>query len=46
VTNCAGKPVLHLVSDPAGMPWREISQVAHYRLSVDALTKPGRGADA
>jgi len=46
VTNCAGKPVLHLVSDPADMPWREISQVAHYRLSVDALTKPGRGADA
>ena len=45
VTNCASEPALRLVPDPASMQWQEISQVAHYRLPVDALTEPAHGAD-
>jgi len=28
------------IQDPARFEWHEVSQVAHYRLSVDALTQP------
>lgn len=41
VTNCATAPTLQEpVKDPAGMPWHEVTKVAHYYLSVDAMTQP------
>jgi superfamily II DNA or RNA helicase len=41
VTGCNGEPVLQEpVKDPARFPWREVTKVAHYYLSVDAMTKP------
>ena len=41
VTDCAGDPKLREpVRDPARFPWREVSKVQHYRLEVDAMTKP------
>ncbi len=46
VTNCATTPELQEpIKDPARFPWHEVSKVAHYYLSVDALKQPmeGRG---
>jgi SNF2 family DNA or RNA helicase len=41
VTNCGVSPVLQEpVADPAALEWHEVSQVAHYYLSVNALTHP------
>jgi len=41
VTNCATAPVLQEpVADPATLDWHEVSKVAHYYLSVNALTRP------
>jgi superfamily II DNA or RNA helicase len=41
VTNCAEVAVLQEpVPDPAALEWHEVSKVAHYYLSVDALTRP------
>ena len=41
VTNCAGDPQLEEpVKDPAQRPWHEVTKVAHYYLSVDALESP------
>jgi superfamily II DNA or RNA helicase len=41
VTNCDAKPALQEpIRDPARLPWHEVTQVAHYYLSVDALTQP------
>ena len=41
VTNCAADPVLQEpLKDPARLAWHEVKKVAHYYLSVDALTKP------
>ena len=41
VTNCAGEPVMQEpIQDPAKFPWHEVSQVQHYWLQVDAMTKP------
>ena len=41
VTNCAGQPELQEpVRDPVRFPWHEVTEVAHYYLSVDAMTKP------
>ncbi len=41
VTNCASKPQLQEpIKDPARFEWHEVTKVAHYYLSVDALTKP------
>jgi superfamily II DNA or RNA helicase len=41
VTNCGSKPELQEpIKDPARFPWHEVTKVAHYYLSVDALTKP------
>jgi len=41
VTNCAGNPILQEpIKDPARFPWQEITKVAHYRLEVNAMTKP------
>ena len=40
VTDCAGEPVLHTISDPASKPWREVSKVQHYTLQLNAMTKP------
>ena len=38
VTNCAGIPELQdPIRDPAQFPWHEVTKVAHYYLSVDAL---------
>ena len=42
VTNCGGEPRLTAVADPADRPWREVSQVQHYRLAVDELADPVR----
>ena len=41
VTDCASDPTLQPpVRDPAKRPWREVTKVAHYYLSVDALKQP------
>ncbi|MCX8099549.1 MAG: helicase-related protein [Casimicrobiaceae bacterium] len=41
VTNCDGDPVLQPpIKDPARLPWHEVTKVAHYYLSVDAITTP------
>jgi superfamily II DNA or RNA helicase len=43
VTNCATKPQLQEpIRDPARFEWTEVTKVAHYYLSVDAMTKPMR----
>lgn len=43
VTGCAGEPCLQdPVADPARFDWNEVRKVAHYYLSVDAMTKPMR----
>jgi len=41
VTNCATKPTLQEpIKDPARLKWHEVTKVAHYYLSVDAMTQP------
>ena len=41
VTGCADAPRLQEpIRDPARLTWREVTQVAHYRLRVDALKQP------
>ena len=41
VTDCATAPRLQEpIKDPARFPWHEVTKVAHYCLSVDALTQP------
>jgi superfamily II DNA or RNA helicase len=41
VTNCASRPILQEpIKDPARFEWHEVSKVAHYYLSVDAITRP------
>jgi len=41
VTNCAGKPTLQEpIKDPARLEWHEVTKVAHYYLSVNAMTRP------
>jgi hypothetical protein len=41
VTHCATEPSLQEpIKDPARFPWHEVTQVAHYYLSVDALKNP------
>ena len=41
VTGCADAPRLQEpIRDPARLTWREVTKVAHYRLSVDALKQP------
>ncbi len=41
VTNCDSTPVLQEpIRDPARLDWNEVTKVAHYYLSVDAMTKP------
>jgi superfamily II DNA or RNA helicase len=41
VTNCEAKPQLQEpIKDPARFPWHEVTKVAHYYLSVDAMTQP------
>jgi len=43
VTNCNAEPVLQEpIKDPARLPWHEVTKVAHYYLSVDAMTRPMR----
>jgi len=37
----AAKPTLQEpVKDPAQLEWHEVTKVAHYSLSVDAMTQP------
>ena len=46
VTNCAGDAQLQEpVKDPARFPWHEVTKVAHYYLSVEALKQPMRVRD-
>jgi len=41
VTNCnAGPKLQEPIKDPARFDWHEVTKVAHYYLSVDALTQP------
>ena len=41
VTDCNAKPRLQEpINDPARFPWHEVTKIAHYYLSVDAMTKP------
>ncbi|GIW70830.1 MAG: helicase [Planctomycetota bacterium] len=41
VTNCAAMPQLQEpIKDPARLEWHEVTKVAHYYLSVDAMTRP------
>ncbi len=41
VTDCARAPTLQdPISDPARFPWHEVTKVAHYYLSVNALKHP------
>jgi hypothetical protein len=41
VTGCDTTPRLHEpIRDPARFPWHEVSKVQHYRLEVNAMTKP------
>ena len=41
VTNCSGGPQLQEpIKDPVQYDWHEVSKVAHYYLSVDAMTQP------
>jgi hypothetical protein len=41
VTQCDTTPCLQEpVRDPARLDWHEVTKVAHYYLSVDAMTKP------
>jgi hypothetical protein len=41
VTHCATEPKLQEpIKDPARFPWHEVTKVAHYYLSVDALAQP------
>jgi len=41
VTNCGSVPQLQEpIKDPARLEWHEVTQVAHYYLSVDAMTRP------
>lgn len=41
VTNCSTKPELQEpIKDPVRYEWHEVTKVAHYYLSVDALTQP------
>ncbi|MBE3063612.1 MAG: DUF3883 domain-containing protein, partial [Spirochaetes bacterium] len=41
VTNCDAMPTLEEpIRDPARLDWNEVTKVAHYYLSVNAMTKP------
>ena len=41
VTNCAAQPALQdPIRAPARFPWREVTEVKHYYLSVNALKRP------
>ena len=41
VTNCNTEPQMQEpIKDPARFEWNEVTKVAHYYLSVDAMTKP------
>ena len=41
VTHCASAPQLQEpIENPVRFPWHEVTQVAHYYLSVDALKQP------
>jgi hypothetical protein len=41
VTDCDSKPRLQEpIKDPARLDWHEVSKVAHYCLSIDAMTQP------
>ncbi len=41
VTDCGNAPLLQEpIRDPARLDWNEVTKVAHYYLSVNAMTKP------
>ena len=40
-TDCNTKPALQVpIKDPARLEWHEVKKVSHYRLEVNAMTKP------
>jgi superfamily II DNA or RNA helicase len=43
VTDCDSTPRLQEpIADPARLPWHEVTKIAHYYLSVDAMAQPMR----
>ena len=40
VTDCATTPALNAIRDPGSLAWHEVTTVAHYYLTVDAMTQP------
>jgi superfamily II DNA or RNA helicase len=41
VTDCSATPRLQEpIRDPARLPWHEVTKIAHYYLSLDAMTRP------
>ncbi len=41
VTNCNTNPELQEpIKDPARLEWHEVKKVAHYYLTIDAMTRP------
>jgi hypothetical protein len=41
VTNCSSNPDLQEpIRDPARLDWNEVTKIAHYYLSVNAMKKP------
>jgi superfamily II DNA or RNA helicase len=46
VTDCSSTPELQdPIKDPARLPWHEVTKVAHYYLSVDAMKQPMKVSD-
>ncbi len=37
VFNCASKPEIHVVQDPAKLGWKPITKVEHYQVSADVI---------
>ena len=47
VTDCGQTPILQEpMPDPARFPWREVTKVQHYYLTVDAMTGPETNASS
>ena len=44
VTNCADRPRLETIKDPARFPWHEVRKVEHYWLDVAAMTGRPEGS--
>jgi hypothetical protein len=43
VFNCAGKPELHAIPDPARLGWKPVMTVEHYQLDPKTITNASEG---